>query len=120
MRTNQPESRTFECADCGITVRVRASSKASLCSDCKEVLLDGVDRVTREKWGERYNKWKEEALQECHDGSGSIIDETPLDELEVTEQGKVRIIGSNIITEANHVTPWKESEHYCHYIRDRR
>lgn len=113
------ESKTFECSDCGITVRVEASSNASLCSECKEVLYEGVERVTSEEWWERRAKWKESALYECHDGSGGIIDETPLDDLEITDSGKVHIAGSMIITEANFVTSWKDSEYYCHYIRDR-
>lgn len=113
--TNNSEKREFKCKECERTVITLAFDKSDLCSDCKEVLYGNSHRAKNsEEFDERYEKWVESALEETNDGSGGVIADTPNEELEVYENGQVHVKGSLIVTEANFVTPWKESEFFCH------
>lgn len=102
----------FDCPDCGRTIRTHAHNGAGPCSEC-QMERHGVPRATSHKqWQEHYRQWEEDALKECHDGTGGVVDEAPVDGLELCANGQVHILGTMIITERGYVTPWEESEHF--------
>ncbi len=107
------KKKRYNCPQCGIEIETHAHKPERPCQRCREV-NNGVPVVSHDEWWKRYRKWVEEALEETNDGSGGILDETPVEELEVCDNGQVHVKGSLILTSKGTVTPWEESRHYCH------
>lgn len=96
------------CKRCGRGLR----SKHEFCEECQDV-RNGVPEVNRKTFYDRRRKWKQECVDEMNDGSGNIFDGVSLEDIEICDNGQVRLKKSFVITGSNYVTPWRESEYYC-------